>query len=743
MLRVALRIACGGILGLLLSQSILSNASAQLRGIVVDGISGEQIPRATLRRLSLSDTVLGVQLGNVDGGFRLDTTSVQWAKLQVHSVGYRDTIILRQDVQNATNLRIPLYPSSHTEITITAQRHAATVGEIPVSVSTINADEIHSRAPVGLDNVLRYIPGVSVTQDEVNIRGASGYARSIGSRVLLLLDGMPFLTADNGDIDFDALPLFDIDRVEVVKGAGSALYGSSALGGVVNVITRRPPEGFHGAFQTTGGMYDNPSYAQWVVPGLGRRFGNADIGGSGDFGDISALASAGYMRDEGYRFGDDRYRWHAFAKLDSRLTDHSSLDVSTVLANENHAGWLYWKSLAQPLQPSDSASAVNGRIHSFKSNVMANYSTASTGEGETEVLGSIKANVLHTDFVTDPSMPGVTDGDHSSANSWNGEADGSMNLSKELFMTGGLTGSYQSVVSDLFQNHNGVLLGAFAQAEIKPLVGVTVTAGGRYDHIQYDQLQSDGQLSPKIGVTYAITPELSARASYGYGFRAPAIAERFTSSTINGFLVKPNLTLQAERSKSYETGLSYGDLHLKLDGAVFYSTFEQLIQPSFVTSQGTSFVQFQNITRAQLFGHEEDVSYYPFGGNQALIRVSYTYVFPQDLVTKQILEFRPRHLFQAHGEVRAFGFTGGLDFRYISAYETFDSSLAIQVVKDGQARVPIRVLDARISYSLEPIIHQAIDLSFQVLNLLNYYYVEIVGNMAPLRSFSLQVQSHF
>jgi iron complex outermembrane receptor protein len=734
---------CGGILGLLLSQPMFSTASAQLRGVVVDGISGDEIPRTTIRRLNSSDSILGIQLGQVDGGFRIDTTSGLWMKLQVHSIGYRDTIILRPEIKKLTFLRIVLFPSEHEEITITAQRHAATVGEIPVSVSTVNAEEIHSRAPVGLDNVLRYIPGVSVTDDEVNIRGASGYARSIGSRVLLLLDGMPFLTADNGDIDFDALPLFDIDRVEVVKGAGSALYGSSALGGVVNVITRKPPEGFHGAFQTTGGIYDNPSYAQWVVPGLGRRFGNADIGGSGDFGAVSALASAGYMRDEGYRFGDDRYRWHAFAKVDSRLTDHSTLDLSTVLANENHAGWLYWKSLAQPLEPSDSASAVNGRIHSFKSNVIADYSTATTGEGETEVLGSIKANILHTDFVTDPSTPGGTDGDHSSANGWNCEADGSVNLSKAAFLTGGLTGSYQSVVSDLFQNHTGVLFGAFAQAELKPLLGMTVTAGGRYDHILYDQLPGDGQLSPKIGLTCAITPELSVRASYGYGFRAPAIAERFTSSTINGFLVKPNLDLQAERSKSYETGLSYGDAHMKLDGAVFYSTFDQLIQPSFVTSQGSSFVQFQNITRAQLFGHEEDVSYYPFGGNQALLRVSYTYVFPQDLVTRQILEFRPRHLFQAHGEVRAFGFTGGLDFRYISAYETFDSTLAIQVVKDGQARVPIRVLDARISYSLEPIIHQAVDLTFQILNLLNYYYVEIVGNMAPLRSFSLQVQSHF
>jgi iron complex outermembrane receptor protein len=132
-----------------------------------------------------------------------------------------------------------------------------------MSVSTMDAGSISRRNIITLDDALRYVPGVNLTEYQVNVRGSSGYSRGAGSRVLLLVDGIPFVTGDTGEMNFETLPVGQIERVEVVKGAASALYGSSALGGVINVITKRIPEQPETRIRAFGGFYGTPSFPQW------------------------------------------------------------------------------------------------------------------------------------------------------------------------------------------------------------------------------------------------------------------------------------------------------------------------------------------------------------------------------------------------------------------------------------------------------------------------------------------------
>ena len=715
---------------------IAGRGFAQVRGVVLDASSGTPVSGAhvTAERSGAIHVASGYTSTN--GRFAFTMTDI--VRLSVHMLGYRDTSIVVGAETNELTIQLTVKPIEQSEVTVTAQKRLQAIEDVPISVSAVGTREIESRAPAGLDQVLRYIPGVSVTESEVNIRGASGYARSIGSRVLLLMDGMPFLSADNGDVKFDALPLFDVERVEVVKGAGSALYGSSALGGVINVITRTPPEGTHLAISTSIGEYAQPGYDSWRIASSPGRQVEGDIGVSSGTSTTSGLLSGGYKRDEGYRLGDDYFRFHGFGKINQKLSDRSDISVSALVANEDHGGWLYWKSLSAPLEPSDSLTAVNARIHSLKSNVMAQYTLTFADS----YLLQIKANELHTKFTTDPTTAGGDPGSHSTADALNTEAALSFPIGPDVFLTNGLTLTYNTVTSDLFQDHHGVLAGVYSQAEIKPIENLTATVGARFDRIAYDSLASDAQVSPKLGLSYQLTEEWSLRSSYGYGFRAPTIGERFTSSVLDGFIVRPNLSLKSERSNSFELGTTLEPEHWKFDAALFYSNFDQLIEPTFVTDQGAPFVQFQNVTKAELFGHEEEIEWYPSSDRSTLLRAGYTYVYPHDLVTNQILKFRPRHLFQAHAETAFFGVSLGADYRYISSYETYDTTLAVLVVKDGDARVPISVFDARIAYTLtSPGIPETL-LTFQVSNLFNYYYVEIVGNMAPLRRYSLQIQTH-
>ena len=91
--------------------------------------------------------------------------------------------------------------------------------------------------PIGMDAAIAQVPGVTVIDSQANIRGGSGFSYGAGSRVLVLVDDIPQITADANDVKWEFLPIENINQVEVIKGASSVLYGSSALNGVINIRT--------------------------------------------------------------------------------------------------------------------------------------------------------------------------------------------------------------------------------------------------------------------------------------------------------------------------------------------------------------------------------------------------------------------------------------------------------------------------------------------------------------------------
>lgn len=701
-----------------------------LNGFVKDKKTKEPVAGATVEVRTKDKRSLHKQMTKATGEFQLQKQDAGF--IRIVALGYKDTVIALPS-GNTLIILLEEKALAGEEIVVTAQRHTTAVQDVPVSMSIVKSDEITNRAPEAVDNALRYIPGVSVTESQVNIRGSSGYARSVGSRVLFLLDGMPFLSADNGDIKFDALPIMNIERIEVVKGAGSALYGSSALGGVINVITRRPTDSLHGAVSANAGVYDRVKYPEWRITNGTRKFASLEGGLTGKIGETGLLGSLAARRNEGYRLGDDSYKSSGFAKLTTPFSDHNRFETSVLFANENHGGFLYWKDLNHALSPSDSLGAVNGRIHSFKANVQSSLQSIVSDH----FILTSRASALYTRFSTDPSIAGGLTGPHSDATNYYLEFEGNNDLLESLYLTTGILGLYQTVHSDLFKTHHGITLGAFAQGEYK-LSPAIFTVGVRVDGVKYDDSTSLGSVSPKFGVSIDAGAGLNFRASFGTGFRAPTIGEKYIDQTFSGFYVIPNPSLTPEKSYSTEIGGSYRTQNIYLDGAVFYSSFDNLIEAHFVGQN----IQFGNLTKASVFGHEEVIEYYPFSNDDLSLRLGYTYVFPQDRITKQILNFRPRHLLQARAETKLGSLILSSDFRYLSKYEAVDSIL-IKQVPDGEARVNAYIWDARIGYVLHGLFAMPVTLSFQVQNLLNYYYVEIVGNIAPIRNFTFRVETLF
>lgn len=136
---------------------------------------------------------------------------------------------------------------SHPEFTldsmvVTATRTMKELKEVPSSVSVVTAKEIEERNVTSVQEALQYMPGVYMSQ---NAQGGISLRGYTGSDVLVLVDGVQMNETYNGSVNFNMIPVENIERIEVLRGAASSIYGGHAVGGVINIITKEPEEGTH------------------------------------------------------------------------------------------------------------------------------------------------------------------------------------------------------------------------------------------------------------------------------------------------------------------------------------------------------------------------------------------------------------------------------------------------------------------------------------------------------------------
>ncbi len=145
----------------------------------------------------------------------------------------------------AQDLQDTLKTINLEEIVVTATRTMRNLYEVPARISVIGDEIIQSTPVQQVDDILRFVPGVNVNRSTgiysqrpmITLRGLSGDEQS---RTLVLMNGVPINTSDEGGVNWNRINHFDIDRIEIFKGPGSSLYGNNAMGGVINIITKKP-----------------------------------------------------------------------------------------------------------------------------------------------------------------------------------------------------------------------------------------------------------------------------------------------------------------------------------------------------------------------------------------------------------------------------------------------------------------------------------------------------------------------
>lgn len=304
----------------------IADLSAQeviLRGEVREARSREPLEGAIVRILGSSIGTATDPLGSFE--IRLEAGIYD---VQISHVGYRGrrvrSLELKAGLDTTLIVLMEEEAVSTGPVIVTASRRSQSFEDAPVSMALLDAEEIVARVPVNADEALRSVSGVSMVEDQISIRGSSGYSRGVGSRVLLLLDGIPLLTGDTGEINWESIPVQQIERIEVVKGAGSALYGSSALGGVVNIITRDIDDAPRTLLRAFGGVYDRLPYDGWNWSHRRRQLSGVSASVSGRPGGIGLLVHAHQTMDESYRQNDVAHRYGLYSKVTWEDSDGGS-----------------------------------------------------------------------------------------------------------------------------------------------------------------------------------------------------------------------------------------------------------------------------------------------------------------------------------------------------------------------------------------------------------------------------------
>ncbi len=650
--------------------------------------------------------------------------------LEFSAVGYEDVLrnITLKSESVFLNIAMVEKAVETEQVIITAGKREQYISELPVSAEVIKSDEFSKKNFSNLENALRYVPGVNMTEDQISIRGSSGYSRGAGSRVLLALDGIPFYTGDTGETIWEMIPTPVIQRVEIIKGAASSLYGSTAIGGVVNVITSDIPDKPATFFNSFIGVYNKPSYNEWKWSDESRLFNGLTLAHTQKFGAFGIEASLTRLEDMSYRQNGYTHKYIGFLKSSFEITPASSITILANTLNKKGGNFYYWKDSRDALIPTDDqqGQTVTTARYLFGAIYKNVFSE--------DLLLNVKTSYYRTDWNdTSPAM------DNSLTNLYRGEIQLNKSFSNNLVIVTGIEGLSSNVKSNLFGNPDMVSGGIYVQGDISYFRPLTISAGIRFDYSRLDTLEGENALSPKIGLNYRAADNFILRASAGTGFRAPSLAEAFTSTSASGIIIKPNPDLKSETNFTFEIGGNYQPFDgLNLDAALFQSEYYDFIEPRIDPADG--FAVFSNVTRARIQGFESDIESGLF--NKAVsLTFSYTYLWTRDLNKQKALKYRPRHIFLGKVDYYLDNLNLGADFRFWSQVEEIDDEL-VRIINDGDLRVAVYALDLRASYNFSSM-GIPISVFLNADNVLNYNYIELIGNLKPVRNYSLSLQFNF
>lgn len=545
-------------------------------------------------------------------------------------------------------------PQSLPTLVVTATRTASPLADVPASVTLISREELLNKGSQNVFDALRDTPGISVQGIGTGGRKAISLRGLDSKHSLILIDGKRLPSSNdsfgpNTDYHYDWLPLAQIERIEVVRGPMSVLYGSDALGGVVNIITRKPSKDWTGQINALGYLNDSDD-------GAGQQ--------------LSAYASGALAHTL-------KLQIHAAQTRRAAVADTRAPALSALEGREQQqiGVALDWQALPEHTIKLEHTQGQDERWYDTETRREQLYQSRYDIQRQHTALGW-DAWLGETNAL----LRGYQSRIETSNSTTQGVAPTAPQTLRERVLEAGinlpwgethLLSAGAEYREERLQHPQLVggqaqarLFSVYLQDDIELSAPLRLTIGLRQDHFE----SFGDELSPRIALGWELAPAWTARVSYGHGFRSPNIKQiaQDYSFAAGMFVIQSNPALQPETNDAWELGIHYAQTAWELDAAVFDNRVKNLIDTRFqqTLANGLQQWRYDNIAEAQLRGLEITGKWQL---NAAFsLSANYQYLEAKDADGER-LEARPRHTLNTSLNWQRAGWQARVSHQYLAA----------------------------------------------------------------------------
>lgn len=773
---------------------------ATLRGLITDSETGESLYGANV----IADLEAGkATVTGFDGRYSIKLKPGDY-KIKVTYLGKEDQffeVSLSAGEEKTLDINLGAKKELLDVVVVSATKYEAKIDEVTVSLEVMGNELLENNNVIDIEEGLNKVPGVTITDRQINIRGGSGWSYGAGTRVMTLVDDMPILTADAGDVRWSSIPTENINQVEVIKGAASALYGSSALNGIVNIRLAEPNKEPYTKISTYGTVYMPPRNRQsiwWqdsgrVYPHItGFNFAHRRM-----FGDqVGLVAGGNFINHMNFKARASNTEARVTTNWFFKPRNIKNLKFSLKYNHNFDKGSTYflWDGIdSLQLLPLPGSASVY-----FNQRMNVDFTVDYLDKKYNKYV--FRSRYFRTVNTNNTNQGNI-------GNLYFGEFQYQKRIMKEKYqaaITTGVSGYYSDVRpprgegadATLVGEHTGFNFSGYLQADFKFFSNtLNLSVGSRYEYFKIDSFASDALPVFRFGLSYQIQEGSNIRLSWGQGYRFPTIAEKFVNTSIGAIGIYPNPNLQPETGWSAEIGFKQKFVNRKqtwfgyADISAFVLRYNNMMEFSFgqfgpLTPPlfGLGF-SAQNVGKTFIPGFEFSAFTSGKIGKFPLdIFMGYTYVLPKSLnwddplfligsngdtiqettysatssSDENVLKYRSRHNFKIDAQTSYKKFDFGVSVQYVSWQENIDAlfvttaiglepqigTQAFSGLKEWRERFDGRgttLVDLRVAYHFKELMKVALIAK----NILNLEYVQRPAEIEAPASITLQLNWEF